>query len=209
MSQPFNNPRSFQDPSLDWAVTPDQRNRAESYLQAAYAEGRVSGDEFEDRISKVLTAHSRRDLNEAFAGLVRIGPGPNLYTPTTYSGGASLVRSGSEPTVGGAIAQFSALATWVVGPGLIAAATKKGSPAYREAAKAFNATISATVVWVVLGIVHQIIPWFDWLNGLAAVLWVVFMIVGGIKAAHGEDWTNPFTKWIPIHLLDDGHGTKR
>src|SRR4029453_16330106 len=62
----------YEHPSLKMQVTPEQRDRAESWLKDAYADGRISESEFDRRIGQVLTAETRKELNEAFYGLVQI-----------------------------------------------------------------------------------------------------------------------------------------
>ena len=199
--------------SLDWAVTPDQRARAEDYLQRAYAEGRLSGEEFDQRIGIALSATTRRELNEAFDGLARIpsGPGPQRspYGLATVNPYATALQRNPEATAGGAVAYFSGAFTWLLGPGIAAAVTPAGSPAHRQAAKAFNATVSFTVIAAVVSILQNVIHPLNMVSGLIAVLWFVFMIVGGVKAANGDEWTNPFTRVLPIRALDDGTRGKR
>ena len=45
---------TYEHPSLRMYVTPEQRDRAESWLKEAYADGRVSEAEFDARIGQVL-----------------------------------------------------------------------------------------------------------------------------------------------------------
>ena len=59
----------YEHPSLKMHVTTEQRDRAESWLKEAYADGRISELEFDQRIGQVLTAVTRKELNEAFYGL--------------------------------------------------------------------------------------------------------------------------------------------
>ncbi|MFP5283002.1 MAG: DUF1707 domain-containing protein, partial [Actinomycetes bacterium] len=61
---------TFEHPSLSQQVTAEQRERAEHWLQEAYAEGRLSEEEFDRRIGQVISSVTRRDLNQAFFGLV-------------------------------------------------------------------------------------------------------------------------------------------
>src|SRR5215204_5334447 len=78
---------TYEHPSLHMQVTPAQRDRAESWLKEAYADGRISKREFDQRIGQVLSAVTRKELNEAFYGLVQVatpsgarGP-PAVYQP--------------------------------------------------------------------------------------------------------------------------------
>lgn len=201
-SQPFFR-ASANDPSLDWSVTPDQHARAESYLQNAYAEGRINGEEFEDRISLALQATTRRELNEAFTGLANIGPGSSAIARTGYLSDTIVPVTRNQGTTAGAIAHFSSAPTWLFGPGLIALGTQKGTPAHREAAKAFNATVSATIVIVILSML-SFIPFMNRVTGIAFVLWVVFAVIGGVMANRGKDWTNPYSRLLPLKVLDEG-----
>lgn len=55
-------------------VTAEQRDRAEGLLAEAYAEGRVTEAEFDQRLDQVLSARTRLDLNTAFTGLIAPAP---------------------------------------------------------------------------------------------------------------------------------------
>lgn len=63
---------SQQHPSLGLSITSEQRDRAETLLKDAYADGRIDELEFDNRIDQVLVATTRKDLNEAFYGLVEV-----------------------------------------------------------------------------------------------------------------------------------------
>ena len=195
-------------PSLDWAVTPDQRARAEDYLQRAYADGRLSGEEFDHRIGVALSATTRRELNQAFEGLARIPTTPNQYRSSYGLAPAnpfsSAVARNPEATAGGAVAYFSGAIFPFIGPAVGAAVTPAGSPAHRQAAKAFNATLSATIIVAVLSVLQHMVHPLNAVTGLVWLMWFVFMIVGGVKAANGDDWTNPFTRVLPVRPLNDG-----
>jgi len=194
-------------PSLDWAVTPDQRARAEDYLQRAYAEGRLSGEEFDQRIGIAISATTRRDLNKAFDGLARIPTGTSRsrsrYGLAPMNPYSTQIQRNPEATSAGAVAYFSGVVPFI-GPAVVAAATPAGSPAHRQAAKAFNATVSATIIVAVLSVLQHVVHPLNTVTGLVWLLWFVFMIVGGVKAANGDNWTNPFTRVLPIRVLDDG-----
>ena len=107
----------YEHPSLQLYVTPDQRDRAESWLKEAYADGRVSESEFDQRIGQVLSA-TRKELNEAFYGLVQglptrpraLGVHP-AYQP--------LVRPETREQAGrgaAGFAHFSLFFIWLFGP---------------------------------------------------------------------------------------------
>lgn len=64
----------YEHPSLRQPVTTEQRDRAENWLQEAYADGRITELEFDHRIGQVISAATRKELNEAFFGLVQVPP---------------------------------------------------------------------------------------------------------------------------------------
>lgn len=197
----------FEHPSLRQRVTEEQRDRATSWLQEAYADGRLSEDDFDQRIGQVIGADTRRDLNAAFYGLVSVpmtsqalGVHP-AYQPVT----AQTQKIGRGAA---AFAHFSALLTWIFGPLLVYLTSSRGTYARREAAKAFNFQVTAALAFIVGGIVTMILPnhidnivmpiiWLGWLLGT---------IIGGARAAQGEDWTNPVKKVLRFEILSEKEG---
>lgn len=105
----------------------------------------------------------------------------------------------------GAIAHFLGLFTWIVGPGIVYAISPAGSDARKEAGKAFNFQVIAMLALIVGGVASIILPnWMD--NILFPVLWLGWLlgtVVGGAKAAQGEDWTNPATKLTRLRILSE------
>src|SRR6478736_10346731 len=157
---------TYEHPSLKMHVTPEQRDRAESWLKEAYADGRISEDEFDRRIGQVISAVSRKDLNEAFYGLVQV--------PTTsralgvHPAYQPLVRPETRQQAGrgvAAFAHFSAFFVWLFGPGLVYALSTPGTYARREAAKAFNFQLISTVAFALVAILGGItgLDFFGWL----------------------------------------------
>lgn len=217
---------SYEHPSLRIPVTAEQRDRAADYLKAAYAEGRISEAEFDRRIGLVLGAATRKDLNDAFYGLVEpsgapsagwsTASGSNPYAAPYENGpfgaiGSSLASATQglpalqESSAGGALAHFSGLFTSVVGPGIGYAVSRRGSVARKESAKAFNFQLIALIGLVVGGVLQSATHshLIGFVVGLGWVAWVVLSILGGIKAAQGENWTNPVTKAVKLHVLSE------
>jgi len=197
---------TFEHPSLHLPVTEEQRDRAEHWLQEAYADGRVTSEEFDRRIGQVLSAGTRKELNEAFYGLVQV--------PT--SSRAMGVHPAYQPLVGqqakqqagrgvAGVAHFSALLTSIFGPLLIFALSPQGSYPRKEAAKAFNFQLVALVSWIGLMVVGGItgLGIFDFLIGLAFIGWVVLTVLSGAKALQGDDWTNPVKKIVKVEALSE------
>ena len=130
-------------------VTSEQRNRAEKWLQEAYADGRIGEDEFDRRIDQVISAATRRDLDEAFVGLGQATVPPIAFGADGADGSdegptRTKVRADTGRRVA-ALAHLSPLFSWLLGPLLVFALTEPGSYPRREAAKAFNFQLTSTV----------------------------------------------------------------
>lgn len=182
-------------PSLTLRVGDLERQRAEELLKQAYCDGRLDEVEFDGRLGRVMLAQTRRDLNVALYGI----PAAPLAVPGFAS------RPAPVGTGVGALAHFSALFTWILGPLLVYALGQPGSPARREAAKAFNFQLLAGLACIVtMTIAGLILP--DALVGLVAVLgwvgWFVLTIVGGARALSGQPWVNPVQRALRWEALD-------
>ncbi|MGD8216283.1 DUF1707 domain-containing protein [Aestuariimicrobium sp. Y1814] len=194
---------SFEHPSLNLLVTDTQRDRAIGYLQEAYADGRLTGTEFDERVEQALNARNRRDLNAAFEGLVRVSGTQQAFAAhPAYLPVVNQNADGASGRLTAGLAHWSSIPFPLVGPGVIYAVAEKGSYARSQAAKAFNFQVFALAVMVALGIVSAIFD-FGLFNGLWTMAWFVLTVVGGIKAFSGEDWTNPIMNKVPVRLLDE------
>lgn len=199
----------YEHPSLRQPVTEEQRNRAENWLQEAYADGRISESEFDRRIGQVITAGNRRDLNEAFFGLVQVPTGSHaLGVHPAYR---PLIRPETRTQAGrgvAAAAHFSSFFFWILGPLMVFALTTPGTYPRREAAKAFNFQLVAGVAGIGTTILAAITEFdvFGWLLGLMFLGWVLLTIVGGAKALQGDNWTNPVKYLIKAEPLSEREG---
>jgi uncharacterized Tic20 family protein len=197
---------AYEHPSLKMYVTPEQRDRAESWLKDAYADGRISELEFDQRIGQVLSADNRKELNAAFYGLVHVPSSSTAiglhpaYQPLVRPE----VRQQADRTVA-ALAHFSVFFVWLLGPGLAYVLTRPGSYAHREAAKAFNFQLGSLVSLVGVGIVAGITDFgpIEALIPLMMLAWFVLTIIGGVKAAQGLDWRNPARRVVRIGVLPE------
>ena len=194
----------YEHPSLKMHVTTEQRDRAESWLKEAYADGRISELEFDQRIGQVISAVSRKDLNEAFYGLVQVPtPSRALGVHPAYQ---PLVRPETRQQAGRGVAgfaHFSVFFMWLFGPGLVYALSSPGTYARREAAKAFNFQLISTIAFITMAIIGGITG-SDLLGGLFGLLalgWFILTIVGGAKALQGEDWKNPVKSVVKLEVL--------
>ena len=197
---------TYEHPSLKMHVTPEQRDRAESWLKEAYADGRISEDEFDRRIGQVISSVTRKDLNEAFYGLVQV---PNTSRALgVHPAYQPLVRPETRQQAGrgvAAFAHFSVFFVWLFGPGLVYALSTPGTYARREAAKAFNFQLISTVAFITIAIIGGVTNSniFGGLFGLMALGWLILTIVGGAKALQGEDWRNPVKSVIKLEVLSE------
>jgi uncharacterized membrane protein len=197
---------TYEHPSLKMHVTPEQRDRAEDFLKEAYAGGRISEPEFDHRIGQVLSAVSRKELNEAFYGLVQVPtPSTALGLHPAYQ---PLVRPEVRQQAGRGVAgfaHFSVFFFWLFGPGLVFALSTPGTYARREAAKAFNFQLISTVAFIagaiISGVTHSDL--FGGLFGLMGLGWLILTVVGGAKALQGEDWRNPVKSVVKLEVLSE------
>jgi uncharacterized Tic20 family protein len=196
----------YEHPSLQLHVTDQQRDRAENWLQEAFADGRITETEFDRRIGQVISAVTRKDLNEAFFGLVRVPMGSQaLGVHPAYQ---PIIRPEVKQQAGrgvAAFAHFSALFTWILGPGLVYAASSTGTYSRREAAKAFNFQViwalSMIAVGIAAGITHLDV--FAWVLPVMWLAWLTLTIVGGAKALQGENWRNPVKQVLKFEVLSE------
>lgn len=195
---------SFEHPTLRTPVTTEQRDRAEQYLQNAYADGRIGEDEFDRRIGQVIAADNRKELNDAFYGLVDVRSGPRPGGLAPAPGGHPMHRQ-QQGTVGGAVAHVSGLATSVVGPGIGYAMATPGTAARRESAKAFNFQLISISSLILAQILRIGLPdgLMNFIIGLMFIGWVTLTIVGGVKAAQGRNWQNPVKKVVKLNVLPE------
>lgn len=197
---------AYEHPSLKMYVTPEQRERAEHWLQEAYADNRITEDEFDRRIGQVISSVTRKDLNEAFYGLVHVPmPSKAMGLHSAYQ---PMVRAQTRQQVGrgvAGLAHFSVFFFWILGPGLVFALSSPGTYARREAAKAFNFQVISAVSLAVVAIAAGITS-FDllgWIFPLMALGWLLLTIVGGAKALQGEDWRNPVKSVLKLEVLPE------
>jgi uncharacterized Tic20 family protein len=199
-------PNPYQHPTLQMSVTPEQRERAVSWLQQAYAEDRIGESELDWRLGQVLEANDRRELNQAFYGIVSVpfasqavGLHP-AYQP--------LVRPEVRQQAGrgaAGFAHFSVFVLWLLGPLIVFGLSAPGSYARREAAKAFNFQLLSFLLLAGGAVITSILPGggFDSVLGLMGVAWFVLTIIGGAKALQGDDWRNPATRALKMRVLSE------
>jgi uncharacterized Tic20 family protein len=198
---------AYEHPSLTMQVTNEQRERAEHWLQQAYAEGRMSEEEFDRRIGQVLSSETRKELNQAFYGLVQVPVSSQaLGVHPAYQ---PMIRPETKAQAGrgaAALAHFSPfLFMGFVAPGLVFALSAQGSYARREAAKAFNFQLVSLLALIAAGIINGITGGdvFDWIFPLMFLGWLVLTIVSGAKALQGEDWRNPVKSVLRLQVLNE------
>lgn len=196
-------PSPFEHPSLGLPVTDEQKDRAVDYLQQAYAEGRLTIYEFEDRVQTVLEASTRREMNRAFTGLATIPMGASLLPRRRPAG-----VPGPMGRAGATIAHVSGLGSFFIGPAVCYALAPHESYARREAAKAFNFQLVALLLMAITGVLTEGFLGGT-LSGILGVTWLVLTVAGIAHAASGDDWRNPVTRVIPLRPLDEGRPGRR
>ena len=199
-------PNPYQHPTLQMSVTPEQRERAVSWLQQAYAEDRIGESELDWRLGQVLEAGNRRDLNQAFYGMVEVPVASRAMG--LHPAYQPLVRPEVRQQVGrgaAGFAHFSVFVLWLLGPLIVFGLSAPGSYARREAAKAFNFQLVSFLLLVATGIVSSIFPGdgFDPVFGLMFLGWFLLTIVGGAKALQGENFRNPVARALKLQVLSE------
>lgn len=193
---------AYEHPSLNLQVSEEQRDRAVDWLQRAYADGRLTETELDQRLDQVFAAGTRRDLNLAFYGLVQpSAPSQALGVHPAY---APLVSPAAQDTAGrwiGAFSWFSSPFTWIFGPLVGYLVAPQGSEARTQAAAAFDFTLLSTGGFIGATILAAIWEPLGVLVAVVMLAWFILTIVGGAKAASGERWENPALKASPIRLL--------
>lgn len=193
---------AYEHPSLSLLVSDEQRDRAVDWLQRAYADGRLTEVELDQRLDQVFAAHTRKDLNLAFYGLVQpSGPSQALGVHPAY---APLVSQQARDNAGRGIAafsHFSALFSWIFGPLVGYLVAPDGSEARRQAANAFDFTLLSTAGLIAGAILSEVWGPLGIIGALTSFAWFLLTIVGGAKAAAGEPWENPLLRMSPIRVL--------
>lgn len=177
-------------------VTKADRDQAEASLREEFAAGRLSSEEFNERLGQVYVAQSPAALADA-----QFGP---VHAP------ASAWRAAAEPVFAGVVdnvrrpfvqqgnglavfAHVSPFFLWLFGPLIAWGLARPGTTAKREAAKAFNWQLLALLIGIGVSIVAGIVlgDAGEVVSRIWTAIWALLTIVGAVMAAKGRDWTNP------------------
>lgn len=193
---------AYEHPSLSLQVSDEQRERAVDWLQRAYADGRLTETELDQRLDQVFAARTRKDLNLAFYGLVQPSvPSQALGVHPAY---APLVSPAAQEGAGrwiGAFSYFSTPFLWIFGPLLGYLIAPQGSDAKARAASAFDFTLVSTGGFIASAMLASFVEPLGFLVGVVMLAWFILTIVGGAKAASGEPWENPVLRMVPFRVL--------
>lgn len=177
-----------------------ERARAEAVLQDAYCQGRLDEVELDARLGMAMKAQTRNDLSRSVAGLPMR---PAAMTPFVRPTPPMATRPGATSL--GGFAHLSGTVTSFVGPLVCYAVATPGTPARREAAKAFNfQVISAIITMVSVLTIAMALP-----SSIGAplvmigwVAWFALTIIGSARAFSGQPFANPVTRLIRWEALD-------
>lgn len=189
-------------PTLNLRLTNEQRDRATSWLQEAYADGRLTEAEFDRRVGQVLEATTRKDLNLAFYGLVDVPRPQTAVVPTSR---AHVARRDDESTALGAIAWFGSIFSMFIVPLVMYLVSVRGSKNRAITADALNFQLFSMLFFTIGGALVGITNSGVLAMAIAAygVIWLVLSIIGGLRAANGDSWRNPVTRLVRFQPLKD------
>ena len=71
--------------------------------------------------------------------------------------------------------------------------------------QAFNFTLVSWIGIIASTVLAEVtnIDLFNMITGILVVGWIVLSIVGGAKAAHGENWKNPVKQVVKLEVLSE------
>lgn len=178
-------------------ISDEQRSRAETWLQEAYADGRLDAHEFDERMGHVLQARTRGELNQAFYGLTQSSSWTQTLVPSVRPRPVVASQRPGQPDVLAGVAHLSPLISSFIGPLITLAIAQKGTNARRQSAEALNFQILSLLALIVAAVIDPL----SWLTFPITIVWLIFTVHGGIKALQGEDYRNPLlqvTKFRPV-----------
>lgn len=183
MRQTSNSPMSRGRPRADAAtlrVSHADRDAVVDRLKSAFSEGRLDKDEFDDRLHSALTSRTRADLDRLL-GDVSEPPRPVHPVPAA--------PPTSEERAWAMLSHWLGLATWIIGPGVIAATQGRRSAFVRaQAIEAMNFQITWALVLLAMPIVALVTLGF---GTLLMVVMPLLMIIGGFVALAGSNMRYP------------------
>lgn len=175
-------------------VTDQQRERAISHLQQAYAQGALDEVGFDERLARALTANTRGELNASLRGIARVAGPSSALAPAPV---ALPVVPDRVQNVGAGLVHLLGIPTGFIGPAIAKALAPQGSRLWWEAGRAMawqlTSLLAALVVFagsMVLGLELPIVlGWLAWLAGSA---------VFAVRAFNGQDSTGALGRALPF-----------
>jgi uncharacterized Tic20 family protein len=168
-----------------------ERRQARERITQAFVDGRIDRFDFDRRLGVLLQAGTRSELGDALVGLPSGQQMPPLPSVPAQNTGLA------------AFGHLSVFFLWIFGPLLTWALAPEWSYARREAAKAFNFQLVSMVVGAGSLVVANILN-LGILVPVWMVAWFVLTIAGGLRAAQGQEWTNPVMRVVRWNALDPG-----
>lgn len=177
-------------------VTDNQRARAQAWLQAAYADGKLSASEYDARVGRVWLAQDRAQLNSVFEGLIA--------QPAAHQSVAVRPTVSTGSPLAAALPYLLWIPTGFVGSLIIWALSARGSTVRREAARAFNFQLVGSVLMVIANVLadHGVLRGMA--NGLGGLIWLGITIVSvivGVRILKGHSSASKIVDATPLKVL--------
>ena len=175
----------------NYLVTDEQRDRAVSHLQAAYATGALDEAEFDRRLDTAFAARDRAELNRCLQGLARVAPAVQVLPPALRRPG----QPTSSENLGAGLAHLSGLFTWAIGPAIAKSVATPGSKVWWEASRALSFQLTAAIVGLV-GLGFAMVFDVGGLLFLAWAAWFFGTIIASVRAFNGKPGLGSFERFM-------------
>lgn len=180
-------------PSPDLRVSDAEREPVIEHLRQAFTEGRLTKDEFDQRLALALSARTHGELAPVLTGLpVPIQPrppGPVAGPPS--SGPLMPGPPGSDEKAVAVAAHLLGAVTSFVGPLILVIAVRNGRTGFsrEQAVEALNFQLSLLLITLVTLGIGGVVYAFAW----------IFSIIAAVNAGGGQPFRYPLT-WRLVRL---------
>ncbi|WP_245690783.1 DUF1707 and DUF4870 domain-containing protein [Sinosporangium album] len=176
---------------MDLRVSNEDRNQVIEHVSVAYSEGRLTKEEFDDRLHRAATARVHGDLVPIMTDLYGMYPPlrqpPPFAAPPPYDAPA---RDSGDRVGAGAAHLLPFLGLMIVGPLVLMATAGRTSPYIRKHAVEalnFQLTVLGASIVLAITIVGMVVVPFVWLGAY------VLSAVAGVSAMTEGQFRYPLT----------------